>query len=274
MRAASALQSAPPTIITANGIKVAYRLEGPEGAPVVLFSNSLATNMEMWNDQVAALAGSYRLLRYDTRGHGNSGAGEGAYSIDLLSNDVIALLDALEIKRCAFVALSLGGMIAQFTAAHHPQRFSALVLCDTALRINGEVWGERIRSVQAHGVEPQVGPSLGRWFTAPFRDRHPEMMEQVRRIILTTSPQGYCNSAAAMRVADLEHITPKIKAPTLVICGADDPSTPPSASAAIHAAIPGSRYELIESAAHLPNMEQPVAFNRLLKGFLAEHART
>jgi 3-oxoadipate enol-lactonase len=277
MRADSAppgLASAPPTTISVNGIKIAYRLQGPAGAPVVLFSNSLATNVDMWAGQAAALAGSYRLLRYDTRGHGGSDAGSGPYSIELLSGDVIALLDALAIKRAAFVALSLGGMIAQYTAARHPERFSALVLCDTALRINGEVWGERIKSVQANGVEPQVEPSLGRWFTAPFRERNPEMMEQVRRMIRSTSSTGYCNCAAAMRATDLERITPAIKAPTMVIVGAEDPSTPPSAAEAIHAALPHSRYEVIDSAAHLPNMEQPSVFNHLLKGFLAQHART
>jgi len=277
MRADSAppgLTSAPPTTIAANGIGIAYRLEGPADAPVVLFSNSLATNLEMWNDQAAALVGDYRVLRYDTRGHGGSEAGSGPYSIELLSGDVIALLDALSIPRAAFVALSLGGMIAQYTAARHPDRFTALVLCDTAMRINGDVWSERIRSVQANGVGPQVDPSLGRWFTKPFRERNPAMMDAVRRMILTTSPAGYCNCAAAMRATDLELVTPSIGVPTMVVVGAEDPSTPPSAAEAIHAAVAGSRYEVIERAAHLPNMERPDVFNRLLKGFLAEHART
>lgn len=263
---------APSDFVEANGVRIRYSLAGDPAAPVVLFSNSLATSLEMWDRQAAALAGRYRVLRYDTRGHGLSEAPPGPYDFERLAADARGLLDALGIGHAVFVGLSLGGMIAQVAGATWPDRFPALVLCDTAMTMDAKVWQQRIALVTREGLDPVVEPSLGRWFTPGFAAANPAVMDEMRGIIRQTSVAGFLGCAAAIRDMDLKPTTATIRQPTLVICGADDPSTPPAEARAIQAAIPGATLELIADAAHLPNVQQPAVFNELLGGFLARHA--
>lgn len=262
----------PTDYIELDGTRLRFRLEGAAGAPVVVFGNSLATSLEMWDPQVPALASRYRLLRFDTRGHGRSAAPPPPYAMDRLAADVTGLMDRLAIARAVYVGLSLGGMVGQYLGATRPERFTGLVLAATALRMDRKLWDDRVATVLRDGVAPQVAPSLERWFTPAFRAAHPEQMTRIQAMIGQTAREGYAGCAAAIRDMALEQLTPTIRLPTLVLVGDEDPSTPPAQAEAIRAAIPGARLAVIEGARHLPNIEQPKAFNELLGEFLARHA--
>ena len=258
--------------ITANGIAMHYVLEGPQTAPVVTMSHSLATDLTMWDPTVAALIGKYCVLRYDTRGHGGTDAPRGAYTLDLLAADASALLNALGIATTHWVGLSMGGMIGQTLALKSPGLFRSLSLCDTSSRIPAEakpLWADRIRTAETQGMEPLVEPTLQRWFTAPFRERQKALMDRVGAMIRATPAAGYAGCCHAIAELDLTDRLSAITMPTCVIVGEDDPGTPVAASRAIHERIKGSRLEIVPSAAHIANMEQPEAFNRALTSFLA-----
>ena len=257
--------------ITVNGISVNYTLDGPSSGPVITMSNSLASNLSMWDPQIPALASRYRILRYDTRGHGGTDAPPGPYSLDELTEDVRALLQALGITRTHFVGLSMGGMIGQIMALKYPQMLQSVVLCDTMSRVPTEakpMWDERIHTAEAHGMEPLVEPTLARWFTEPFRHKGSPVLEQVRTMIRTTPPSGYAGCCHAIAALNLTDRLNAIAIPTLIIVGEDDPGTPVAASRVIHEQIKGSELVILKSAAHLSNLEQPEAFNQALTGFL------
>ena len=257
--------------IRANGIDMHYVLEGPERAPVVTLSHSLATTLAMWDPQARALARRYRVLRYDTRGHGGTEAPAGAYSLALLAEDARALLAALGITRTHWVGLSMGGMIGQTLALSSPALFATLSLCDTSSRVPPEArptWDERIATAESKGMAPLVEPTIARWFTPPFIAAHPEVVDPVRAMIRATSPRGYVGCCHALKVLDLTDRLAGIRVPTVVIVGEDDPGTPVAASRAIHEHIAGSELVIIKSAAHLSNLEQPEAFTQALAGFL------
>ena len=259
--------------ITANGISMNYSLEGRDGAPVVMLSHSLATNLTMWDPQVPALTSRYRVLCYDTRGHGGTDAPEGPYSLEQLAEDARALLRALGIARTHFIGLSMGGMIGQVLGLRHPEILHSLVLCDTSSRVPadaGPMWEERIRVAQTQGMEPHVEPTVGRWFTAPFCERHPEVVEPVRAMLRSTSPQGYIGCCQAIARLNLTDRLPAITVPTLIIVGEDDPGTPVAASQTMHERIKGSELTILKSASHLSNVEQPEAFTRAVTGFLSK----
>jgi 3-oxoadipate enol-lactonase len=261
--------------LTANGIHMHYTLNGPASAPVVTLSHSLATNLAMWEPQASALAARYRVLRYDTRGHGGTDAPGGPYSLDQLAEDAVALLRALGIERTHFVGLSMGGMIGQVLALTHPEMLRSLVLCDTSSRVPPEakpVWDERIRMAESHGMEPHVEPTLGRWFTPPFASNSPANVESVRAMIRETKPQGYVGCCHAIKALDLTDRLSAIAVPTLIVVGEDDPGTPVAASRAIHERIRGSELAILKSASHLSNIEQPEAFTRALLDFLGRRA--
>jgi 3-oxoadipate enol-lactonase len=257
--------------ITVNGISVHYTLEGPASGPVITMSNSLASNLSMWEPQLPVLTSRYRVLRYDTRGHGGTEATAGPYSLDELSEDVRALLRALGITRTHFIGLSMGGMIGQIIAIKYPQMLQSLVLCDTMSRVPTEakpMWDDRIHTAETGGMEPLVEPTLARWFTESFRQKGSPVLDQVRTMIRTTPPRGYagcCHAIAALNLTD--HLK-AITLPTLVIVGEDDPATPVAASHVIHEQIRGSELVILKSAAHLSNLEQPEAFNQALTAFL------
>jgi len=258
--------------VSANGIAMHYTLDGPAAAPVVTLSHSLATTLAMWDPQMPALTARWRVLRYDTRGHGGTDAPAGAYTLGQLAEDARALLAALGIARTHWVGLSMGGMIGQTLALAHPGLFRSLALCDTASRVPpeaGPAWQERIATAGAQGMEPLVEPTLERWFTAPFRAARQDAVDTVRAMIRGTSPVGYAGCCHAIAALDLTDRLAALTLPTLVLVGKDDPGTPVAASQAIHARIAGSRLVVLEAAAHLSNLEQPEAFTRALTGFLA-----
>ena len=258
--------------ITANGISIHYTLNGPASAPVVTLSHSLATNLSMWEPQAAALAARYRVLRYDTRGHGGTDAPAGPYSLDQLAEDAVALLHRLGVERTHFVGLSMGGMIGQMLALKSPGMLRSLVLCDTSSRVPAEarpVWDERIRVAAAEGMEPHVEPTLNRWFTAPFIAQHPETVERVRAMIRETEPQGYIGCCHAIKALDLTDRLAAVSVPTLIVVGEDDPGTPVAAARAIHERIKGSELVILTSASHLSNIEQAGAFSESVMTFLS-----
>ena len=259
--------------ITVNGISVNYTLEGPEQAPVVTMSHSLATDNSMWDPTVPALTNRFRVLRYETRGHGKTDAPKGAYTLEQLADDAEALLKALGIARTHWVGLSMGGMIGQTLALKAtPILFLSLALCDTSSRIPADMkaaWDDRIKTAETQGMEPLVEPTIGRWFTAPFREKRKDVVDTVRAMIRNTKPQGYAGCCHAIAALDLTDKLPAIKIPTLIVVGEEDQGTPVAASQAIQAKIAGSELQVLKSAAHLSNMEQPEAFTAALTSFLS-----
>jgi 3-oxoadipate enol-lactonase len=260
--------------MTANGISMHYTFDGPEGAPLVTMSNSLASNLSMWDPQIPALTSRYRVLRYDTRGHGGTDAPAGPYSLEELTEDLRALLQALGISRTHFVGLSMGGMIGQMMALKYPQMLQSVVLCDTMSRVPTEakpLWDERIHMAETRGMEPLVESTIARWFTEPFRQQGAPVLDQVRTMIRTTPPRGYAGCCHAIAALNLTDRLKEITLPTQIIVGEDDPGTPVSASRTIHEQIKGSELVILKSAAHLSNLEQAAAFNQALTAFLAKH---
>lgn len=260
--------------IVANGVELHCLLEGPEAAPVVTFGNSLATDLHLWDAQADALRDRYRVLRYDTRGHGRSAAPPGPYGLRELAGDAIALLDALDIERTHFVGLSLGGMVGQVLGLERPDRLRSLALCDTTSRVPAEaraVWRERIAAVLQGGLEPLVEPTVERWLGPGFRRERPDAAERVRRMIRGTSPEGYAGCCHAIAELDLTDRLPGLRVPTLVVVGEDDPGTPVAAAQSLQRAIPGAELAVLPGARHLSNVEQAEAFNRALVDFLARH---
>jgi 3-oxoadipate enol-lactonase len=258
--------------ISANGIRVNYTLDGPASAPVVTLSHSLATDLSMWDPQMNALTARHRVLRYDTRGHGGTDAPAGAYSLEQLAEDARALLRALGIARTHWVGLSMGGMIGQILALRAPDLFLSLTLCDTSSRIPPEakpLWQERIKTAETQGMEPLVEATISRWLTAPFREQRKDVVDWVRAMIRATNPRGYAGCCHAIAALDLTDRLPAIKLPTLIVVGEEDQGTPVAASRAIQAQIAGAQLEILKSAAHLSNVEQPEAFTRAVTSFLA-----
>jgi 3-oxoadipate enol-lactonase len=259
-----------PSIRTRT-ITTHYELCGDLAGPVVMLSHSLASGSSMWDWQLAALQSRFRVLRYDTRGHGGSEVPPAPYRLDELVEDAVALLDALDIRRVHFVGLSMGGMIGQGLALDHPQRLLSLCLCSTAALMPEAAQPaiqERIDTALTEGMQALAESTLARWFTPGFLKSRPPAVERIRRQLLATPPAGYVGCIEAIRRLDYLDRLAHIRLPTLVMVGADDPGTPVSASLAIHESIPGSRLEVIGSAMHLANIEQTEIFNRTLLGFL------
>ncbi|MFQ5995299.1 MAG: 3-oxoadipate enol-lactonase [Acidiferrobacterales bacterium] len=259
--------------LTANGTDIHYQLEG-EG-PVVTLSHSLACNFSMWDEQVDALKARYRVLRYDIRGHGDTSAPPAPYTLEGLTDDLHALLTELGIERTHFVGLSMGGMIGQMFALAHPDMVQSLVLCDTTSRWPKEsapMWEQRINTVQEGGMEPMVEPTIERWFTEPFRQQRRDVTDRIRKMIRATPLQGYIGCCHAIPKIDTTDQLEAIQCPSLIIVGEQDPATPVEMARTIHDGIPSSGLEVLPSASHLSNVEQPAAFNRALTGFLENHA--
>lgn len=262
--------------IKANGIDIHYEIEG-QGS-VVMFAHSLGSDLSIWAAQKSALAGwnaphgvRHTVLTYDLRGHGQTEATPGAYSFDLLAQDALALLDALKIEQASFVGISLGGMIGQALALVAPHRLEKLVLADTTAAYPPEAqsaWPERIRQIEAAGLEPLVTPTLERWFTPAFRAAQPELVTRIGEIIRHTSPQGYIGCCHAIAALDFGKCLHDIRVPTLVLVGEQDAGTPPAMSRALAQGITGARLEIIADAAHLSNIGQGSVFNEHLRAFL------
>jgi 3-oxoadipate enol-lactonase / 4-carboxymuconolactone decarboxylase len=241
-----------------------YLLEGRGDAPVLVLANSLGTTLRMWDRQAAALSGRFRLLRYDHRGHGGSPVPPGPYTIDDLGRDVLALLDRLEIERFSFCGLSIGGMVGIWLASAAPKRIERLVLCCTSAHLGtlAEAYATRARTVREHGVGAVADAVLERWFTSGFREDHPDVVEWASRMLRETPAEGYAGCCEAIKDMDLRSRLGAIRAPTLVIAGADDPAIPPEHAEFIRDSIPDSHLVVIEQAAHLANVEQPEVVTR------------
>lgn len=255
--------------IKANGIEINYQIDGD--GPVVTFSHSLACNLSMWDEQAHALQGRYRVLRYDTRGHGQTEAPAGAYALEQLADDLKGLLDGLGIAATHFVGLSMGGMIGQVFALKYPAMVQSLVLCDTTSRYPSgaaAVWEERIKTVGAKGMEPMVAPTLERWFTAPFRGRRKDLMDKIGGMIRSTPAAGYIGCCHALPKINVTERLRDVRCPALVIVGEEDPGTPVDMARDIQAALPVAELAVLCRASHLSNVEQPGEFNRVLGGFL------
>ena len=255
--------------IKVGELDVAYRLEGAAGRPVVMMSNSLMSNMSMWNLTMPALKDRFRILRYDTRGHGSTGVTPGPYSIEQLADDAVGLMDALDIREAHIMGLSMGGMIAQQIGARYPNRALSLLLCNTASEMPPRsLWEERLLIARTQGITALADSTIRRWFTASFIERSPQIIEKIREMILATPLEGYLGCAAAIRDMAQTTLLLKIKAPTLVVTGRQDPATTVEQSMVLNRMIDTSRMGVIENAAHLSNIEQPEIFNREICSFL------
>jgi 3-oxoadipate enol-lactonase len=259
--------------ISANDIQINYELTGREGAPVVMLSHSLASSMVMWNPQLEPLESQFQVLRYDMRGHGDSDAPEGAYTLELLARDAVALLDALGIARAHFVGLSIGGMIGQGLGLNHGHRLITLTLCDTSAIMPDEaqpILRERIDAAREQGMADQVDGTLERWFTPEYLAENPPEVEMIRQQIAATPLAGYIGCSEALSGLNYLDRLSEIKLATLIMVGEEDPGTPVAASEAIHERIAGSKLVILPSARHLSNIEQAEAFNKSLLDFLQQ----
>jgi 3-oxoadipate enol-lactonase len=255
-------------ILEANGIKVNYRVDGADGAPVLMLSNSLGTNLHMWDKQVPALAKRFRVVRYDTRGHGKTDAPSYPYTFAMLGQDAIALMNALNLPKVRFCGLSMGGMIGMWLARNAASRVEQLVLSNTAAKFGlAEIWNQRIATVRATGMKAITGAVIERWFTKEFREKSPKEIDPIVEMLHTTKAEGYAGNCAAIRDVDQRWPIGGIKTPTLVIGGKQDPATPYEAAELIAKRIPRAKLIGLD-AAHLSNIEQPEAFTKALDGFL------
>lgn len=256
-----------PFIETGTG-KLSYQLDGPDDAPVLILSNSLGTTMAMWLPQLPALTEHFRVLRYDTRGHGLSDVTPGPYTIAQLGRDVLSLMDALKISRAHFCGLSMGGMTGIWLGVHASTRIDRLALCNTSAAIGvPEVWNTRIAKVRQDGIESIVDSVLERWFTADFLLHAPAQVDRVRQMLSSTPAEGYIANCAAVRDMNQRADLAKIVAPTLVIGGKYDNATPPEHGELIAKSIAGAKYTEL-NAAHMSNWEVAQAFTQQLLDFL------
>ncbi len=257
-----------------NGITIDYEFFGPEGAPVVVLSHSLGSSSIMWAPQLPRLSETYRVLCYDSRGHGGSSAPEGAYSLDQLGDDALSLMDGMDLAQVHWVGLSMGGMIGQNLALRQNGRLKSLTLCDTAAQIPQSAqatWDERIAAVTAGGMEPLADSTMERWFTAPYLARKPSAVDSIRAQFVATPPAGFIGCCHALKPLDYLDQLHTIDLPTMIIVGAEDTGTPVAASEAMHERIANSQLEILPEAAHLSNIEQAEGFTKALLGFLSRH---
>jgi 3-oxoadipate enol-lactonase len=241
---------------------------GPEDAPPLVLSNSLGATLAMWDPQADALAERFRLIRYDTRGHGGSDIPPGPYSIDDVGQDVLDLLDHLGLERAHFAGLSLGGMTGMWLGANAPERVDRLVLLCTSAKLGPpEMWADRADTVREQGTGAIVETTLTRWFTEGYRERHD--VSAVRAMFESIDDEGYASTCGVIEHMDQLATLANIAAPTLVIAGAQDPATPPEHAERLVAAIPNARLEVLDPGAHLVNVERPEAVTELIKEHLS-----
>lgn len=266
------IQSEARGFATVNGARIRYSLDGKPEAPVLVLSNSLGADLSMWEPQLAAFTRHFRVLRYDTRGHGASEVTPGDYTLDLLGRDVVSLLDQLGINRASFCGLSMGGLIGMWLGLRAPERMGKLVLCNTGARIgSAETWNARIDAVRKAGLAAIREAVLERWFTPSFRAREPGAVDRFSQVFLKTSPEGYVANCAAIRDADLRDAIAGIRSLTLVVTGSHDLATPPAGARFMVEHIPGAQYAELD-AAHISNVEAAARFNGEVLQFLAGEA--
>ncbi|TDQ01438.1 3-oxoadipate enol-lactonase [Labedaea rhizosphaerae] len=253
-------------------VEVHHVAEGPDDGPLVVLSASLGSDLRMWRAQASALADvGYRVVRYDHRGHGGSPVPPGPYTLDELGADALALLDRLGAARVHWVGLSLGGMVGMWLAEQAPERLARLVLCCTSAKFGPrEMWEDRIAAVRAGGTAGQAGPAVERWFTKDFRTANPDVVALAQDMVTGTPDEGYLGCCAAIRDMDLTQGLPSIGAPTLVIAGAQDKSTPPDHAERITSAVPGARLKVLDPGAHLVAVERADRVTELIIDHLGD----
>ena len=255
---------------TTASTRLFYRWDGPESAPALVLTHALGANHTMWDPNVAALSRDFRVLRYDSRGHGLSEVEPGPYTVERLARDVVELLDALGIARASFCGLSLGGMVGMWLGAHAADRIDRLVLANTSAHLaNPGPMNERIAAVRANGMSAVAETMIERWFTPRFRSAEPAAAERVRKMLLATPPDGYIAACQAVRDMDMRPVLGRIKAPTLVIAGTQDPATPIDHGRNLRDQIAGSRWVEL-AAAHVSNIEAAAEFDAAVLNFLKE----
>jgi 3-oxoadipate enol-lactonase len=260
-------------LLPIDGRRIAYDITGPEAAPVVCMTHSLASDGGSWAEQLPPLlSAGFRVLRIDMRGHGGSDPVAGEYTMRVLADDVATVLDALNIGCCHYVGLSIGGMIGQAFAIAYGQRLLSALWCDTlpcSPRGAIETWRQRMSAVrEANSLASIADATMQRWFTDGFKARREGRWKQIRDTIVGTTAAGYLGCSAAILNFDFISELPSLRVPLLVACGADDPGTPPSENRRIAELVPGGRYEEIGAARHFCNVERPDAFNAILREWL------
>ncbi|WP_342361583.1 3-oxoadipate enol-lactonase [Terrarubrum flagellatum] len=251
-----------------NGEPFNIELGGTEGKPALMFSNSLSSNLSMWDPQAEALGKRFRIVRYDSRGHGKSVVSEGPYSIAQLGRDALAIMDALGLKKVHWCGLSKGGMVGMWLLANAPERLNKVILANTAAAMPPpDLWNGRIHNVRKNGMQAIAPITLDRWFTKRFQEADPATVDRVREMILSTPPEGNIACAAAIRDMDQRDSLRKAKNPVLVIAGKHDPSTTTARAKEIKKAIKGAKLVVLD-AAHISNLEQPKAFTKAVSEFL------
>lgn len=247
-----------------------YRVDGPSDAPTLVLSNSLGTDLELWSPNVDSWSGSFRVLRYDQRGHGGSDFPPGPYTVESLAGDVLALLDRAGVERTSFCGLSLGGAVGMWLAANAPKRIDRLVLACTSARFGDPTaWHERARVVRREGMGAIADGHLARWFTPGFAESEPTVVARFRERLLATAPEGYAGCCEALARWDFHEHLDEIRAETLVLAGLDDPSTPPPHAALLATRIANAKLVVLPDAAHLANVGQPAAFSQSVLDHLA-----
>ena len=257
--------------VQANGIAINYQIDGPAGAPWLVFSNSLATSMAMWDEQATALKDAFRVLRYDQRGHGGSDAPAGRYPFDTLLADALGLLDVLAIEKAHFAGLSMGGATALGLAERHPDRFDRIIVCDSPCQstpASSQQWEERIAVAQQRGIEALVEPTVGRWFPPETVAKNPPHLDKVRAMIRATPVNGFIGCAAALADHDYATAVATVKRPVLFMVGEKDGATP-AAMRKLNEKLPGSRFVELAGAGHISNMDRPAEFTKAVRDFLA-----
>jgi 3-oxoadipate enol-lactonase len=256
--------------INANGININYQIDGPEGAPWIVFSNSLATSAAMWDDQAAALKDSFRVLRYDQRGHGGTEVPAGRYAFDTLLADALGLLDALGIKKAHFAGLSMGGATALGLAERHPDRFDRIIVCDSPCQStpqSAQQWEDRIVLAKDKGIDALVEPTVSRWFPPETLAKNPPHLDKVRAMFRATPVNGFIGCAAALADHDYASAVASVTHPVLFLVGEKDAPAP--AMRKLNEKLAGSRYVELPGAGHISNMDRPAEFNRAVQEFLS-----
>lgn len=253
-----------------NDISVNYEFSGRKDAPVVMCSHCLAGNINIWDDQTDVLKEHYRVLRYDVRGHGNTSAPEGDYTMEMHADDALAVMDQLGIEKAHFMGISMGGMIGQTLALKHPERVLSLILCDTACQVPEEslpIWEERIAAAKQYGMEALVDGTLERWLSPEFQKKYPAVTQKIRDIVVSTPVNGFVGGCRAISGFDVKDRLPRLSLPVLIVVGENDPGTPVEASRQIQRQISGSMLEVLAGAFHLSNIEAAESFNSILLDF-------
>lgn len=257
------------TTVRSSGADLHVVVDGPAGAPVLMLSNSLATNLHMWDEQVEVWSKAFQVVRYDRRGHGRSSAPPGPYSFDMLGRDALAIMDALRLARVNWCGLSMGGMVGQWLGANAPEKLDRLILSNTHYHFaDKQAWDDRIALTGERGMSAVAETTIQRWFSPEFRQAAPERVDFVKAMLLATPIDGYAGCCAALRDMDFRSTNPRIGVPTLVIAGRADPVTTPEAGREIQRQISHARYVEID-AAHIANVERPAAYTKIVMDFLS-----